>query len=62
MNLTVATREALNAMIDHLVATRGFEPVAAYALCSAVVDLRLSELVDIPYPVVSALLPLDVFE
>ena len=61
MNLTVATREALNAMIDYLAATRGFEPVAAYALCSAVVDLRLSELVDVPYPVVSALLPLDVF-
>lgn len=62
MDLTVATREALNAMIDYLVATHGFEPAAAYALCSAVVDLRLSELVDVPYPVVSALLPLDVFE
>ena len=61
MDLTVAAREALTAMIDHLVATYGFEPVAAYALCSAVVDLRLSEVVDVPYPVVSALLPLDVF-
>jgi len=27
-----------------------------------VVDLRISEVVDIPYPLVSALLPLDVFE
>ena len=62
MDLTVAAREALTAMIDHLVATYGFEPVAAYALCSAVVDLRLSEVVDVPYPIVSALLPLDVFE
>jgi formamidase len=62
MDLTVATREAVNAMIDYLVATHGFEPAAAYALCSAVVDLRLSELVDVPYPVVSAMLPLDVFE
>jgi len=62
MDLMVAAREALIAMIDHLVATRGFEPAAAYALCSAVVDLRLSEVVDVPYPVVSALLPLDVFE
>jgi formamidase len=62
MDLTVAAREALTAMIDHLVATYGFEPVAAYALCSAVVDLRLSEVVDVPYPVVSALLPLDVFD
>jgi formamidase len=62
MDLTVATREALGAMIAYLVATHGFEPAAAYALCSAVVDLRLSELVDVPYPVVSALLPLDIFE
>ena len=62
MDLTVAAREALRAMIDHLVETRGLEPVAAYALCSAVVDLRLSEVVDVPYPIVSALLPLDVFE
>jgi acetamidase/formamidase len=29
---------------------------------SATVDLRLSEIVDVPNPVVSALLPLDVFE
>ena len=35
---------------------------AAYALCSVAVDLRLSEVVDVPNPVVSALLPLDVFE
>ncbi len=62
MDLTVAAREALTAMIDHLVETRGYDAAAAYALCSAVVDLRLSELVDVPYPVVSALLPLDVFE
>jgi formamidase len=62
MDLTIAAREALGAMIDHLTATYGFEAAAAYALCSAVVDLRLSEVVDVPYPVVSALLPLDVFE
>jgi formamidase len=62
MDLTVAAREALTAMIDHLVATRGLEPVAACALCSAGVALRLSEVVDVPSPIVSALLPLDVFE
>jgi formamidase len=42
-------------------ATTG-ERLAAYALCSVVVDLRISEVVDVPNPVVSALLPLDVFE
>ena len=61
MDITVAAREALLGMIDHLVATRGFEPAAAYALCSVAVDLRLSEVVDVPYPIVSALLPLDIF-
>ena len=46
----------------YLEATRGLERAAAYALCSAVVDLRISEAVDVPYPLVSALLPLDVFD
>jgi len=61
MDLNAAAREALLEMIAHLERTYGFERPAAYALCSAVVDLRISELVDVPYPVVSALLPLDVF-
>jgi formamidase len=62
MDLNAAAREALLEMIDHLEATYGFERAASYALCSAAVDLRISEVVDVPYPVVSALLPLDVFE
>lgn len=61
MDLNAAAREALLEMVDHLERTYGFERPAAYALCSVVVDLRLSEVVDVPYPVVSALLPLDVF-
>jgi len=62
MDLNVAAKEALVEMIDHIEATYGFARAAAYALCSATVDLRVSEVVDVPYPVVSALLPLDVFE
>jgi formamidase len=49
-------------MLDHLTIERGFGREAAYALMSATVDLRLSEIVDVPNPLVSALLPLDVFE
>src|SRR5581483_12299121 len=60
MDLNAAAREALLAMVDHLEQTYGFERPAAYALCSVVVDLRVSEVVDVPNPVVSALLPLDV--
>jgi formamidase len=62
MDLTVAARAALIEMIDYLEATRGLEREAAYALCSAVVDLRISEAVNVPYPLVSALLPLEVFD
>jgi formamidase len=61
LDLNAAAREALLEMIAHLERTYSFERPAAYALCSACVDLRVSEVVDVPYPVVSALLPLDVF-
>jgi formamidase len=60
MNVDAAVREALLEMIDHLADRLGVERAAAYALCSVAVDLRISEVVDVPYPLVSALLPLDV--
>jgi len=62
MDIDAAAREALLEMIGYLEATYRFERSAAYALCSAAVDLRISEAVDVPYPLVSALLPLDIFE
>lgn len=62
MDLTAAARAALLAMIDWLETEHGLSRPAAYCLCSACVDLHLSEVVDVPYPLVSALCPLDVFE
>jgi formamidase len=62
MDLTAAARAALLAMIDWLEAEHGLSRPAAYCLCSACVDLHLSEVVDVPFPLVSALIPLDVFE
>ena len=62
MDLTAAARAALVAMIDWLEAEHGLSRPAAYCLCSACVDLHLSQVVDVPYPLVSALIPLDVFE
>lgn len=59
-NLTLAARNALLNMITHL-ETRGFSRQQAYALCSVAVDLRISQTVDVPNLLVSALLPLDVF-
>jgi formamidase len=61
LDLSLATRRALLVMLEHLTVERGFRREAAYALMSVAVDLRLSEVVDVPNPVVSALLPLDVF-
>jgi formamidase len=62
MDVNVAAREALLEMIDYLAVRLDVERAAAYALCSVAVDLRISEVVDVPYPLVSALLPLDVLE
>jgi formamidase len=62
LDLSLATRRALLAMLDHLTLERGFRREAAYVLMSVAVDLRLSEIVDVPNAAVSALLALDVFE
>jgi formamidase len=58
---TLAARNALLAMIDYLVDERGYTRQQAYAICSVAVDLKISELVDVPNIVVSAVLPLDIF-
>jgi formamidase len=57
---TLAARNALLNMIDYL-GTRGFDRQQAYALCSCAVDLRISQMVDVPNFIVTALLPLDIF-
>jgi formamidase len=59
-DLSLSAKNALLNMIEHL-ETRGFDPQQAYALCSVAVDLRISQVVDVPNLLVSALLPLDIF-
>jgi len=59
-DLSLSAKNALLNMIDHL-ETRGFTQQQAYALCSVAVDLRISQTVDVPNLLVSALLPLDIF-
>jgi len=56
---TLAARNALLNMIEYL-GTRGFDRQQAYALCSCAVDLRISQMVDVPNFTVTALLPLDI--
>jgi formamidase len=60
-DLTLAARNALLNMIDHLGQHGGWTRQQAYAICSVAVDLKISELVDVPNFVVSAFLPLDIF-
>jgi formamidase len=59
-DLSLSAKNALLNMIDHL-ETRGFSRQQAYVLCSVAVDLRISQTVDVPNLLVSALLPLDIF-
>jgi formamidase len=59
-DLTLAARNALLAMIDEL-QERGFSRQQAYAICSVAVDLKLSQVVDVPNVLISAFLPLDIF-
>lgn len=61
-NLNLATRNALLHMVDHLAGDRGYTRQQAYALCSVAVDLRISQLVDVPNVLVSAMIPTDIFE
>jgi len=56
-DLMTAAKDAIRAMIDHLGRHYRLEPELAYALCSVAVHLRISEIVDAPNWVVSAVLP-----
>ena len=55
-DLTLACRNALLNMID-LLQERGFTRDQAYVICSVGVDLKVSNVVDVPNFVVSAFLP-----
>jgi formamidase len=59
-NLTLAARNAVLNMME-LLQERGFSREQAYVICSVAVDLRVSNVVDVPNYVVSALLPEAIF-
>jgi acetamidase/formamidase len=61
-DLVEAARDAVRRMIDWLGREHGLEPVDAYLLCSVAIDLRISEIVDMPNYVVTAHCPLSIFE
>ena len=55
-------KNAIRYMIQWLVDTRGLTRSQAYILCSAAVDLKISEIVDAPNFIVSAYVPLSIFK
>ena len=59
-NLTLACRNAVLNMIE-LLQERGFSREQAYIICSVAVDLKISNVVDVPNYVVSAFLPEAIF-
>jgi formamidase len=61
-DLNLACRNALLAMIDLLQEERGFTREQAFAICSVALDLKISNVVDVPNVVVSAFLPEIIFE
>jgi acetamidase/formamidase len=60
-DLMNAARDALRRMIEWLGREHGLEPMQAYLLASVTVDLRISEIVDVPNFVVTAYCPLGIF-
>jgi len=60
-NLNLACRNAVLNMMG-LLQERGYTREQAYIICSVAVDLRISNVVDVPNYVVSAFLPEDIFQ
>ncbi|MET3682805.1 acetamidase/formamidase [Alkalibacillus flavidus] len=61
-DLMTASKKAVEYMIEHLGETYGLSDQDAYALSSVAVDLKISEIVDVPNYLVSAYLPQKIFK
>ena len=60
-DLYKASQDALRAMVDHIAESYKMPKVEAYLLSSLCVDLKISEIVNVGEYVVSAVLPLSIF-
>jgi formamidase len=61
-DVTLAARDSLLQMIEWLVREKKLSREQAYVLCSVAVDLRISNLVDVPNFAVTGILDLGVFD
>ncbi|MEM1437257.1 MAG: acetamidase/formamidase family protein [Pseudomonadota bacterium] len=60
-DINLAARNAVEGIVDYIVATYGYSRQQAYIIASVAVDVRIGQLVDAPNYGVTALLPLDIF-
>ena len=60
-DLMEASKNAVRYMIEHLEKEHGMSRQEAYALSSVAVDLKISEIVDVPNYLISAYLPKQIF-
>jgi acetamidase/formamidase len=61
-DLMQAAKDAVRRMIEWMGREHGLDPMRAYLLCSVAVDLRISEIVDVPNFIVTAHCPLGIFD
>ena len=60
-DLMADTKQAIRYMIQYLQSSYGLSREDAYLLCSVAVDLKISQVVDMPNWIVSAFLPQEIF-
>lgn len=60
-DVNLAARNAVEAIVDYIVANWGYDRQQAYIIASVAVDVRIGQLVDAPNYGVTAVLPLDIF-
>jgi formamidase len=61
-DVNLAARNAVEGIVEYIVATWGYDRQQAYMIASVAVDVRIGQLVDVPNYGVTAILPLDIFE
>lgn len=61
-DLFVNSQNAIRQMIEWMVREHGLTREQAYVLCGAIVDLKISEIVDAPNWIVTAQVPLSIFK
>ncbi|MCR5371181.1 MAG: acetamidase/formamidase family protein [Clostridium sp.] len=61
-DLMQASKDAISRMVDYIAENYSMEPVDAYLLCSIAADLKIAEVVDGGVWVVTAMLPLSIFQ